>query len=97
MEGQSEWSNVRGKLRAHSDTGMTQGQQSRDQFDAIVVGAGHNGLTAAAYLGRAGLRTVVLERREVVLAGGERRLLSEREVDILRYLAERIAAGPGRR
>lgn len=57
---------VRGKLRAHSPTGMTQGQRTQDRVDAIVVGAGHNGLTAAAYLGRAGLRTLVLERREVV-------------------------------
>ena len=34
--------------------------------DVIIVGAGHNALVTAAYLARAGLRTVVLERRSVV-------------------------------
>ena len=36
------------------------------EYDAIVVGGGHNGLTTAAYLGRAGLKALVLERRDVL-------------------------------
>jgi phytoene dehydrogenase-like protein len=41
-------------------------RDSNSVYDAILVGGGHNGLTAAAYLARAGLSTLVLERREIV-------------------------------
>ncbi|MFO7661774.1 MAG: NAD(P)/FAD-dependent oxidoreductase, partial [Chloroflexota bacterium] len=36
------------------------------KYDAIVIGGGHNGLVAAAYLGRAGKKTLVLEKRYLV-------------------------------
>src|SRR5437867_12727864 len=35
-------------------------------WDAIVVGGGHNGLVAAAYLAKAGRRVLVVERRRIV-------------------------------
>ncbi len=35
-------------------------------YDAVIIGGGHNGLVCGAYLARAGLRTLVLERRAIV-------------------------------
>ncbi len=38
----------------------------KPQYDAIIVGGGHNGLTCGAYLARAGVKVLVVERREIV-------------------------------
>ena len=45
---------------------MTTSDLTARRWDAVVVGAGHNGLTAAAYLARAGRSVLVLERRDQV-------------------------------
>ncbi|XP_056292202.1 pyridine nucleotide-disulfide oxidoreductase domain-containing protein 2 [Pseudoliparis swirei] len=38
----------------------------KSQYDALVIGGGHNGMVAAAYLQKGGLKTAVLERRHVL-------------------------------
>ena len=39
---------------------------THDAYDVAIIGAGHNGLTCAAYLAGAGLRVIVLEKNAVV-------------------------------
>ena len=38
-----------------------------NKYDAIIIGGGHNGLTAAAYLSKAGRKVLVLERHVLVV------------------------------
>ncbi len=37
-----------------------------NNYDAIIIGGGHNGLVCGTYLARAGLKTLVLERRHLI-------------------------------
>ena len=54
----------------HTDTGqqpaMCSAKRSAKSVDVVVIGAGHNGLTCAAYLAAAGLDTLVVEKNDVV-------------------------------
>jgi phytoene dehydrogenase-like protein len=50
-----------GRAAANSSNGSSSGS-----YDAIVVGGGHNGLTTAAYLAKAGKKVLVLERRPIL-------------------------------
>ncbi|PUA18632.1 NAD(P)/FAD-dependent oxidoreductase [Glaciimonas sp. PCH181] len=43
---------------------MLDNRASSHRYDVVIIGGGHNGLVAAAYLGRAGLSVAVLEARE---------------------------------
>jgi phytoene dehydrogenase-like protein len=47
-------------------TSATEATLMADRYDVVIVGGGHNGLVAAGYLARAGLKVLVCERRPVV-------------------------------
>ncbi len=61
-----------------------------NQYDAVVIGGGHNALVAAAYLAKAGRRTVVLERRERVGGAAETATLGGARVPRLAHTVGRL-------
>lgn len=50
-------------------TQMTQTSSAQSRYDAVVIGGGVNGLTCAAMLGKAGVRTLLIEQRDEVGGG----------------------------
>jgi phytoene dehydrogenase-like protein len=66
-----------------------------NSYDAVVVGGGHNGLVAAAYLARTGLRTALCEARSVVggAAVTERPWGPDYRVTSLSYVVSLLAPG----
>ena len=84
---------VRGGLRRRLGSAAM-----RSRYDVVVVGGGHNGLVAAAYLARAGQSVLVLERlpetrRRRGLAGA---LAGDRRADLALLVPGQPAAGPDR-
>jgi len=61
----------------------------RTNYDAVIVGGGHNGLVCAAYLAMAGLKVTVLERRGIV--GGAAVIATAIGFVTARLLRERTA------
>src|SRR4030095_443345 len=59
-------------------------------YDAIIIGGGHNGLVTACYLAKAGLKTLVLERRKTVGGGA----ITEKFLPKFRCSTLDHAAGP---
>ncbi|KAB1214572.1 Pyridine nucleotide-disulfide oxidoreductase domain-containing protein 2 [Morella rubra] len=53
-------------LRGFSSSASATRVLKEKKWDALVIGAGHNGLIAAAYLSRGGLSVAVLERRHII-------------------------------
>jgi phytoene dehydrogenase-like protein len=62
----SNGAGAKARSSAVASPNVARGSTREDRtWDAIVVGGGHNGLTHAAYLAKAGLKTLVLERRPI--------------------------------
>jgi phytoene dehydrogenase-like protein len=73
--------------------GPSSASNGSDAWDAVVIGAGHNGLVAAAYLAKAGLRTLVLERRDRVGGAADTSLLAKNvRVPTLAHTVGRLRA-----
>src|SRR5438045_9321540 len=60
----------RGEGKYHHEaikiTSMSTSTITKSHYDVVILGAGHNGLVAASYLGRAGLSVLLLEKNDYI-------------------------------
>jgi len=66
MRGEADTIAFLGILNGEASHRTQHGAGMSNTHDAIIIGAGHNGLVTAAYLAKAGYKVLVLERREIV-------------------------------
>src|SRR5437667_5929541 len=74
-----------GRLEPISITSMST-STIRSKYDVAILGAGHNGLVAASYLGRAGLSVILLEKNDYI--GGattSQRVFPDHDAQLSRY------------
>src|SRR5437762_8737682 len=58
----------------------------KSRYDVVILGAGHNGLVAASYLGRAGLSVLLLEKNDYIGgATASQRIFSDYDARLSRY------------
>src|SRR6266480_6817762 len=59
---------------------------NRSKYDVVILGAGHNGLVAASYLGRAGLSVLLLEKNDYIGgATASQRIFPDYDACLSRY------------
>ena len=58
----------------------------KSRYDVVILGAGHNGLVAAGYLGRAGLSVLLLEKNDYIGgATASQRIFPDYDARLSRY------------
>src|SRR4029453_13637903 len=58
----------------------------KSKYDVVILGAGHNGLVAASYLGRAGLSVLFLEKNDYIGGGqNSQKFFSDYDARLSRY------------
>src|SRR3989442_13137416 len=59
----------------------------KSRYDVVILGAGHNGLVAASYLGRAGLSVLLLEKNDYIGGGAtSQKRVPDYDAPLSRYL-----------